>query len=218
MFGLIIIPCVFKQAAQNANKSRWNLKTIINIADSRCPFQSEKAYLLQQYLWLTSSFVSISWLHVSLFLICTYGLYGKAKQSTIRYRLNSLTCSAKGSQVHLKSITFLWLIFFCAPSKKDDLSRAFIELKHIWGVCVCNPHSALQWPLHMRLLNVFFWSFNSKLLEQNNCHFPASGSKVIQHNEMSKKEKGRWLGWRRWGGGGDSADRQHAKSNTVPSE
>lgn len=208
MFGLIIIPCVFKQAAQNANKSRWNLKTIINIADSRCPFQSEKAYLSQQYLWLTSLFISISWLYVSLFLICIYWIYGKAKQSAIRYWLNSLTWSAKGRQVHLKSITFLWLIFFRALSKKDDLSRALIELKHICcaELCVCgcecvslfacNPHGALQWPLHTRILNVFFWSFNSKLLEQNNCHFPASGSKVIQHNEMSKKEKGRRLGWR----------------------
>lgn len=155
MFGLIIIPCVFKQAAQNANKSRWNLKTIINIADSRCPFQSEKPYLSQQYLWLTSSFVSISWLYVSLFLICIYGIYGKAKQCAIRYWLNSLTWSAKGSQVHLKSITFLWLIFFCALSKKDDLSRALIEPKHIccaeFCACVCiwvslfacSPHSAL---------------------------------------------------------------------------
>lgn len=202
MFGLIIIPCVFKQAAQNANKSRWNLKTIINIADSRCPFQSEKAYLSQQYLWLTSSFVSISWLYVSLFLICTYGIYGKAKKSTIRCWLNSLTWSAKGRQVHLKSITFLWLIFCCALSKKGQFVTCshWAEAHLLWVLCVClcvwvslfacSTHTALQWPLHTRILNVFFWSFNSKLLEQNNCHFPASGSKVIQHNEMSKKEKG----------------------------
>lgn len=54
-------------------------------------------------------------------------------------------------------------------------------------------------------LHVFFSSVNSWLLEQNNCHFPASGSKVIQHNEMYKKE-------------GEMADRRHAKSNVERSE
>lgn len=48
----------------------------------------------------------------------------------------------------------------------------------------------LQCPL-CTPLHVFFGSVNSWLLEQNNCHFPASGSKVIQHNEMYKKE-GKW--------------------------
>lgn len=62
----------------------------------------------------------------------------------------------------------------------------------------CSP------PLGTPLL-VFFSSVNSWLLEQNNCHFPASGSKVIQHNEMYKKE-------------GGMADRRHAKSNVERSE
>lgn len=62
----------------------------------------------------------------------------------------------------------------------------------------CSP--PLSTPLH-----VFFSSVNSWLLEQNNCHFPASGSKVIQHNEMYKKE-------------GEMADRRHAKSNVERSE
>lgn len=71
-------------------------------------------------------------------------------------------------------------------------------------VCVCifilQCSPPLGTPLH-----VFFSSVNSWLLEQNNCHFPASGSKVIQHNEMYKKE-------------GEMADRRHAKSNVERSE
>lgn len=69
--------------------------------------------------------------------------------------------------------------------------------------CMClrlTLQSPLSTPLH-----VFFSSVNSWLLEQNNCHFPASGSKVIQHNEMYKKE-------------GEMADRRHAKSNVERSE
>lgn len=69
------------------------------------------------------------------------------------------------------------------------------------GMCL---HLTLQSPLSTPL-HVFFSSVNSWLLEQNNCHFPASGSKVIQHNEMYKKE-------------GEMADRRHAKSNVERSE
>lgn len=85
----------------------------------------------------------------------------------------------------------------------------------VWGylyICVCVQvcmHACVFIlhcsPLLGTPLLVFFSSVNSWLLEQNNCHFPASGSKVIQHNEMYKKE-------------GGMADRRHAKSNVERSE
>ena len=70
-------------------------------------------------------------------------------------------------------------------------SNAFVVLGCVYVCgffCPCSPNRAPKWP-HCTPLDVFFGSLNSKLLEQNNCHFPASGPKVIQHNEMSKKEK-----------------------------
>ena len=42
---------------------------------------------------------------------------------------------------------------------------------------------------------------NSWLLEQNNCHFPASGPKVMQHNEMYKKRERGGMGEDVGGGG-----------------
>lgn len=143
---------------------------------------------------LSSSFISIRSLvcfPVAHIYLCRTD--EKAKQAAIRYGLNS--------QISL----FVLLPAHASPQTQllpDKTAPAFAQLSvhlHVQHACV-SVHPPLCTPLC-----AFFSSVNSWLLEQNNCHFPASGSKVIQHNEMYKKE-------------GEMADRRHAKSNVERSE